>query len=131
MEGKADCLVVSQTPYADLEREWREHGIDRFVRMIAAQEQGTKAEHLALAAGDKYAEGHVLMVGDAPGDHASAKDNGFLFFPIVPGNESASWKELRTVGLEKFFSGTYAGEYQEHVLKEFYDCLPERPPWKS
>jgi phosphoglycolate phosphatase-like HAD superfamily hydrolase len=131
MEGKADCLVVSQTPYADLEREWREHDIDRFLRGIAGQEQGTKQEHLALAAGGKYPGGQVLMIGDAPGDHAAAEAEGFLFFPIVPGDESASWSELCETGLNRFFSGTYSGTYQGDVLERFYQSLPEQPPWSS
>ncbi|MDF3131038.1 HAD family hydrolase [Kiritimatiellaeota bacterium B1221] len=131
IHGKADCLVVSQTPTPDLVREWREHDIDRFTRVICGQELGTKEEHLALAAGGKYPDGHVLMVGDAPGDHDAARANGFLFFPIVPGDESASWQELRTEGLDRFFSENFAGDYQEQVLKDFYRQLPEHPPWTS
>jgi phosphoglycolate phosphatase-like HAD superfamily hydrolase len=131
IQGQADCVVVSQTPSADLVREWREHDIDRFTRMIAGQEQGTKTEHLALAAGSKYQQGRVLMVGDAPGDHRSAKDNGFLFFPIVPGRERDSWAELRDHGLDRFFQGTYAGDYETSRMQEFEDSLPERPPWAS
>ncbi len=129
LSAKADCVVVSQTPSDDLVREWREHAIDRFPRLIAGQEQGTKAEHLALAAGSKYAPGRVLMIGDAPGDHQAAQANGFLFFPIVPGREAASWRELRATGLNRFFSGTYAGAYQESLLDAFRRGLPEQPPW--
>jgi len=131
IEGKADCVVVSQTPTPDLDREWAEHDIDRFTRMIAGQELGTKEEHLALAAGDKYKDGHVLMVGDAPGDHAAAETNGFLFFPIIPGSESDSWRELRDRGLERFLSGDFDGAYQSAQLKAFYQSLPEHPTWKQ
>lgn len=129
MHANADCVVVSQTPATDLIREWNEHGIDRFPRLIAGQEQGTKTEHLAMAAGTKYAPGHVLMVGDAPGDHQSAADNDFLFFPIRPGSEAESWRELRENGLAHFFNGTYAGEYQHNLLEAFHKCLPEQPTW--
>jgi len=131
LQGRADCVVVSQTPSADLVREWQEHGIDRFARMIAGQEQGTKAEHLALAAGSKYRENHVLMVGDAPGDHRAAKENDFLFFPIVPGRERDSWTELKENGLNRFFDGTYAGDYEASRMQEFEDSLPALPPWRS
>ena len=51
IHDKVDCLVVSQTPSGDLVREWQEHDIARFARLIAGQEQGTKEEHLAMAAG--------------------------------------------------------------------------------
>ena len=130
LPDRADCLVVSQTPSDDLVREWEEHDIARYTRMIAGQEQGTKSEHLALAAGSKYDPGHVLMIGDAPGDQQAAEENGFLFFPIVPGRERVSWCELRDQGLRRFFAGSFAGEYQQKVLNDFYSSLPESPPWR-
>ena len=67
LNEKADALVVSQTPVEALEREWKENGIDGYVRLIAGQEYGTKTEHLALAAKGKYPDDHILMIGDAPG----------------------------------------------------------------
>ena len=38
-----------------LEREWNENDIRQFVQIIAGQEMGTKTEHLAFAAKEKYA----------------------------------------------------------------------------
>ena len=35
VKGKADSIVVSQTPVEALEREWEENNIDHFVRIIA------------------------------------------------------------------------------------------------
>ena len=67
------------------------------------------------------------MVGDAPGDHQAAVANGALFFPINPGAEEASWKRFYDEGMERFFAGTFAGEYQEALLAEFDRYLPERP----
>jgi hypothetical protein len=37
----------------------------KYSRIIAGQELGTKEAHLALAARGKYADGHILMIGDA------------------------------------------------------------------
>src|SRR5881296_725881 len=91
VHGLADAMCISQTPAEALKREWAEHGLDRFVRIIAGQEMGTKAEHLKLAAKDKYAPFHILMIGDAPGDYNAARRNGALFFPINPGSEENSW----------------------------------------
>jgi len=68
LADKADMIVVSATPMEALTREWKEHDIARYVRVIAGQEMGKKALHLELAARDKYAPGRVLMIGDAPGD---------------------------------------------------------------
>ena len=44
--GQTDMMVISQTPGDALEREWAEHDIARFVKVIAGQEMGTKTEHL-------------------------------------------------------------------------------------
>ena len=127
--GQADMMVISQTPCDALEREWAEHDISKFVEIIAGQEMGTKTEHLKFAAVDKYAAEKILMIGDAPGDHKAAKANGVLFYPILPGLEEESWERLHGEALDRFFAGTYAGEYEETLFAEFDGCLPENPSW--
>lgn len=127
--GQADMMVISQTPCDALEREWAEHDISKFVEIIAGQEMGTKTEHLKFAAVDNYATEKILMIGDAPGDHKAAKANGVLFFPILPGREEDSWERLHGEALDRFFAGTYAGEYEEKLFAEFDGCLPENPSW--
>ena len=127
MQALADTLVVSQTPNEALVREWREHNIEQYVTEICGQEYGTKKEVLQTAV--KYAPNHVLMVGDAPGDYKAAKANNTLFYPINPGAEEASWKRLYDEGLDRFFNGTFAGEYQQQLLDEFNTYLPVDPPW--
>lgn len=127
---KADLIVVSQTPLEALEREWEENKLDDLVRIICGQEYGTKTEHIAYAAGDgKYAEGKVLMIGDAPGDRKAAEANGALFFPVNPGDEDASWERFHNEALDKFFAGEYAGDYQAKLIEEFEAMLPEKPNW--
>ncbi len=126
---KADAMCISQTPAEALKREWAEHGIDKFVKMIAGQEMGTKTEHLKFAAVGKYTPEKILMIGDAPGDFKAARSNGALFFPINPANEEASWERLYKEGLDRFFGGTYAGEYEASLVKAFDACLPEKPSW--
>ena len=126
---KADTIVVSQTPLEALLREWKENNIDTFVRFIAGQEHGTKAEHLKYAAGGKYSPKRILMIGDAPGDLRAARSNRALFFPVNPGNEDESWERLFREGLIKFFNGTFTGAYQESLLKDFEKYLPEKPSW--
>jgi phosphoglycolate phosphatase-like HAD superfamily hydrolase len=127
LSGRADLLVVSATPGEALQREWEEHDIAKYVAAICGQEIGTKAELLAVAR--QYADGHTLMIGDAPGDYKAAEANGTLFFPINPGAEEASWRRLYEEGIDRFLSGTFAGDYQQRLLKEFDDYLPEKPPW--
>jgi hypothetical protein len=131
MTEKADTMVVSQTPVEALTREWQEHNIEGYVRLIAGQELGTKAEHLKYAAKGKYPDDKILMIGDAPGDFDAAKSNGVLFFPINPGHEDASWEKFYTEALDKFFAGTYKGEYENKLIEEFNKYLPENPNWKE
>jgi phosphoglycolate phosphatase-like HAD superfamily hydrolase len=126
----ADIIVVSQTPLEALEREWLENDLKRFVRVIAAQEHGTKAEHIALAAKGKYPDNKILMIGDAFGDLSAARKNGVLFYPVIPGNEDRSWERLINEGLDKFLNGTYSGTYEESLIIEFRKCLPDTPPWR-
>jgi len=127
----ADVVVVSQTPTEALVREWAEHNIADCVRAIAGQELGTKAEHIALAAGGKYRAGRILMIGDAPGDYKAARANNALFYPINPGHEEASWELFFKEALDRFFSGSYSGDYEAELLRRFEQCLPEQPPWAS
>ena len=129
LSAKADAMCISQTPAEALKREWAEHGIDQFVKVIAGQEMGTKTEHIKFAAAGKYAPEKILMIGDAPGDFNAAKKNHALFFPIVPGHEEDSWKRLYDEALGRFFAGTYAGAYETALVKEFDASLPEHPHW--
>ena len=127
----ADVMVVSATPNEALEREWEEHDIAGHVRMICGQEMGSKKEHLQYGAGGKYEEGNVLMIGDAPGDMKSAKANDFLFYPIIPGSEAASWEQLHSEAAEAFLAGRYAGDYEKSLIDEFMRHLPATPPWRA
>lgn len=131
LSDKADMIVVSATPVEALRREWKEHDIARYVRVIAGQEMGKKALHLRLAAKGKYAPDHILMIGDAPGDMRAARQNDALFYPINPGHEEASWQRFYEEAMHKFLAGEYAGAYEEAVIAEFEDMLPDTPPWSE
>lgn len=128
---KADMIVVSQTPLEALVREWKENRMDAYIGLIAGQEHGTKTEHIHFSTeGKGYDPDKILMVGDAPGDLQAARENHALFFPIVPGNETASWSRLAEESLFRFLNGTFAGAYQQSLLDEFDAALPEKPQWK-
>jgi phosphoglycolate phosphatase-like HAD superfamily hydrolase len=131
LADKADMIVVSATPYEALKREWEEHDIARYVRVIAGQEQGKKALHLELAARGKYPSDHILMIGDAPGDMKAARANDALFYPINPGHEEASWQRFYEEAAAKFLAGEYAGAYEAALIAEFEAILPDTPPWKK
>jgi phosphoglycolate phosphatase-like HAD superfamily hydrolase len=131
MSASADVMVVSQTPGEALEREWKEHGIDGYPRVIAGQEMGTKTQHITFAAFGKYPAARILMIGDAPGDYQAAKANDACFFPILPGREELSWKKFHDESLDRFLEERYQGSYQEDLLRAFDASLPAKPPWEA
>lgn len=131
LDDLADMLVVSATPTGALEKEWSENKLDDFVRVIAGQEMGSKKEHLELAASGKYEPHRILMIGDAPGDLKAARANNALFYPIMPGKEDASWQRFYEEAAEKFVAEEYAGAYEDQLINEFLNSLPETPPWKK
>jgi len=129
LQGKADMMVVSATPAEALHREWQEHGIDKYVALIAGQELGKKEEQLGLTVQGKYPEGRVLMVGDALGDLKAARAVGALFYPVVPGREQESWRIFDNQIIDQFLSGRYTKETEAEFLTEFEKALPKTPPW--
>ncbi|MEO0293195.1 MAG: HAD hydrolase-like protein [candidate division WOR-3 bacterium] len=131
LSKNADIIVVSSTPGEALEREWKEHKIDKYASIIAGQELGKKKDHLQLTAGGKYKEDHILMIGDAPGDLKAAQANNALFYPIIPGKEEISWERFYKEAIDLFLNEKYKGNYQDKLLEEFDKCLPENPPWVS
>ncbi len=130
LSSSADMIVVSSTPAEALDKEWNEHDIAKYVQVIAGQEMGKKKEHLSLCAAGKYEPDHILMIGDAPGDHRAAKANDASFYPIQPGNEEASWELLYNEVIDKFLNGEYKGDYSQKLIDDFYKLLPETPDWE-
>jgi phosphoglycolate phosphatase-like HAD superfamily hydrolase len=130
MQPMADVIIVSATPGEALIREWEEHGIAKYVEIIAGQEMGTKTQHLGYATKGRYEKNHVLMIGDAPGDMKAAKANDALFYPVNPGNEIESWKRFGDEAFDKFVNGEYAGQYEQKLIAEFDSYLPEMAPWQ-
>ena len=125
----ADVIVCSATPGEALSREWAEHGLAKYVKVIAGQEMGTKAQHLSFVSNGKYDKDKIIMLGDAPGDMKAAKTNDVLFYSINPGDEDNSWKRFHDEAFDKFMNGQYAGDYENKVIAEFEQCLPKHPNW--
>lgn len=126
----SDCIVVSQTPEEALVREWAEHGMEHYVRFIAGQELGTKAEHIQMASSGRYGLDEILILGDAPGDRIAAQMSGILFYPINPAHEEASWERFCKEAFDRFLSGEYRGKYEQERIAEFEALLPAVPPWE-
>jgi phosphoglycolate phosphatase-like HAD superfamily hydrolase len=125
----AEVWVISSSSRAALEHDWDGADLLGPVSQIAGQETGDKKAQLALPLRVPRAPGRALMIGDAPGDLEAACAAGTLFFPVLPGRERHSWQEFNSEGLERFFSGTFAGDYQDGLLSEFHSVLQEDAPW--
>lgn len=127
---KADLVVVSQTPSEAIIREWTENDLTGFIKAIAGQEQGTKSEHLQMAAIGRYNTDKILLIGDAIGDLEAALSNGIHFYPIIPGNEDESWEKFTTESFQLFIRGEYNNEYEKSLIDNFRRCLPDKPWWQ-
>jgi phosphoglycolate phosphatase-like HAD superfamily hydrolase len=125
----ADVIVCSTTSHEALVREWVEHDIAKYVRVIAGQEMGGKKEHIELASQGRYEQGQVIMIGDAPGDMKAARGNGARFFPINPGSEQSSWQRFFSEGAVRFQNGQFTESYERELIAEFERLLPSTPPW--
>lgn len=123
LKGKADVMVVSQTPQEALIREWNQHGIADWVCQIAGQEFGTKAEQLRMATEGRYEKNRILMVGDALGDLKAARAVGVSFYPIQPDDEVSSWICFRDEVLGLFLAGRYSGAYEQEKVARFEASL--------
>ncbi len=130
LSSQAEMIVCSATPNAALQSEWDEHDISKYIAAICGQEAGSKKETLGQSAEHGYGKDHVLMIGDAPGDMNAAKAIGALFYPINPGAEEASWERFYNEACDRFLSGSYAGDYEQKLIEEFDQYLPDTPPWK-
>ncbi len=125
----ADIVIVSATQQLALEREWGEHDLLPLISAVKGQESGNKKQIIASLK-DQYPEGHVLMIGDAPGDMEAAHANGALFYPICPDEEAQSWARFGEC-IDAFLNEKYAGEMEERNIAYFNTLLPEEPAWKK
>jgi len=127
----ADLVLYSDTPREWLEREWQGSELCGGFRLLLGEEEGTKRELVRwLVEQEGYAPRHVLVIGDSLVDYRAAKSAMALFFPILPGQEEASWYAFWTEGLERFLEDRFAGEFEEEWLAKFRSVLEQYPaPW--
>ena len=114
----ADVAVVSSANREAVEEEWTRCGLLPSVDVLCCQDSGSKAACIAQLKAKGYAPGHILMVGDAPGDQAAAGKNGVLFYPILARHEAESWAEFTAKALPALTGGTYAA-YGEEMARRF------------
>ena len=119
----ADLAVVSSANKKAVEDEWEYNEILTYADIIMTQEEGTKADCLQLIKEAGYEGGHILMVGDSPGDVTCAKETGTLYYPLIVGAEPTSWKELEEKVLPSFINGSFATTQMEAHEKLYFEKL--------
>lgn len=127
----SDAIVISQTQAIALLKDWHRDDLAKYVSVIAGPELGSKVDHFTMAAVHRYPASAILMIGDAPGDMATAQSIGCNFFPINPGHETESWKTFVDEAYDEFLSGGFSEEYQQTLNQAFKALLPGTPPWKN
>lgn len=129
MQGRSESGIVSQSPEAVLREDWGRQGLLDYVQHIAGQEVGLKVAQLTALTDGRYPRECVIMIGDAPGDLEAAKAFGCRFFPILPGQEEASWDQFNNGIYEAFATGNYTREAEAELIAAFEKVLPAQPPW--
>ena len=61
----------------------------------------------------------------------AAKSVEACFYPVLPGEEESSWERLQNEALDRFFACEYQGLYEQELIGELRERLPEHPPWES
>lgn len=130
MQGKSHNGIVSQSPESVLREDWGRQGLLDYVEQIAGQEKGLKVEQLTLLTQGIDCQ-YVLMIGDAPGDLEAARAFGCRFYPIVPGEEEASWATFNAHVYEAFLNNTFSRVDEDRYIEAFEHRLPNLPPWAN
>lgn len=126
----SDAIVISQTQAVALLKDWYRDDLAKYVSVIAGPELGSKIDHFTMAAVNRYPSSAILMIGDAPGDLATAQAIGCNFYPINPGHEVESWQRFLDEAYDCFLDGGFSEDYQSQLNREFKALLPGTPPWK-
>lgn len=122
----ADIVIVSSANGSAVLEEWTTNGLADDVCLILGQEAGSKAYCISSLIQQGYSKDEVLMVGDALGDLDAAKQNDVLFYPILVNQEAQSWEKLVLEAAPTFIKGSYRGEYQQGLIKAFYDHFEQQ-----
>lgn len=131
MRGRSETGIVSQSPERVLRQDWDAHGLLTFVDHVAGQELGDKVAQLTALTDGRFPRNRVLMVGDAFGDLKAARAFGCRFYPILPGQEEASWARFNGEVYPAFAEGRYTPACEAALIEAFSAALPSLPPWET
>jgi len=120
---RADVAIVSSANLDAVLEEWERYGLLEHTDIVLTQNAGSKAFCIGELLKKGYAPDHVLMCGDAPGDHQAAMKNGVFYYPILVRHEKESWETFIAEGFDKLLAGEYAGSYQKARTDAFLNNL--------
>lgn len=119
----ASVAVVSAAARAGLEKDWAAAGLTPVVDFFMSQEDGSKTAQLQKAMAQCEEGVCALMLGDTVSDGVCAHAAGALFYPIMPGDEAASWQRFREEILPQFLAGKYGPAEEETYYSQLKAML--------
>lgn len=125
VKGFADIVIVSSANRDAVEEEWEKFGLLPLVDLVLCQDAGSKTHCIAELKKKGYAQGQILMVGDAPGDKDAAESNEVYYYPILVRRETESWTEFPHAA-QLLREGSYQ-EYGAEKEREFIRNLSGAP----
>lgn len=114
MEIVADIVLLTNQNVRSAYSEWNFHGLPPCTAVCIKRRELAHCVSELLTRG--YDRRKVLVVGFGAPSLAAAEKNGVLFYPILPGQEAASWHSLEEEALPKLLHGTYPGDYQKRLM---------------
>jgi hypothetical protein len=91
---ETEVLVHSCFPEASALNRWETAGLGSSFLRLAGSERGSFPDYLRAALKNGYDSCPILVAGTTASAWQAAQNVGARFFPILPGAEAASWKEL-------------------------------------
>ena len=120
---ESDIVVVSAANPDAIFEEWELHGLAYFINEIFSQNIGSKDFCISELLKKGYDPDKAIMIGDSVEDLEAARACGIHFYPIIIFKEEASWSRFELEALERFYAGTYSGEYEQALIEEFEKAL--------
>ena len=119
----AAVAIVSGGAPDELSRDWAASGLEPYIDLMFSQADGAPAAQLYKARQKSGDNPSVLMIGDTESDGAAAHKVGALFYPILPGDEIASWQRFHDIILPLFLEGKYDRETEEKYFAQLKKAL--------
>ncbi|HWT27099.1 MAG TPA: HAD hydrolase-like protein [Mobilitalea sp.] len=121
-QDKADIAVISSAGFDVIHEEWEQFDLLQYIEVMVGQEIGSKKHSIEMMLMKGYDRNKVIKLGDALTDYDAAKENGILFYPILPGKEVESWEHFRNYYLDELTAGNYP-KYQAELVNQFENIL--------